>query len=156
MLDRDFKGQALVPTLSPISLWPSEAVPRYIPPPLEPHLTSEYSQLWPNTDRQHTGCEISSNMTRIWCINILVRVGGVSKKPFECHHCTKGFPKKADRDRHEVCVHRSKMEIPPRLHICPEKSCTRIRGFTRKDNLLDHLRRVHNRNIPKRKAVPKA
>jgi len=73
------------------------------------------------------------------------------EKPFECHYCNKDFPKKADRDRHEASVHRGEMSMPPGLHDCPERGCTRDKGFTRKDNLLDHLRRVHNKDIPKRK-----
>jgi hypothetical protein len=71
-------------------------------------------------------------------------------KPFQCRHCQKDFPKKADRDRHEASVHRNQMEEPPHLWDCTFKGCTRRRGFTRKDNLLDHLRRVHNKSIPKR------
>ncbi|KAF8251467.1 hypothetical protein K440DRAFT_613228 [Wilcoxina mikolae CBS 423.85] len=73
------------------------------------------------------------------------------EKPFDCHFCNKDFPKKADRDRHEASVHRNEMPMPPGLHDCPEENCTRDKGFTRKDNLLDHLRRVHNKDIPKRR-----
>ncbi|KAA8900213.1 hypothetical protein FN846DRAFT_148645 [Sphaerosporella brunnea] len=71
-------------------------------------------------------------------------------KPFDCRHCVKDFPKKADRDRHEASVHRGQMEKPPRMFYCNVNGCTRPRGFTRKDNLLDHVRRVHNLSIPKR------
>jgi len=77
---------------------------------------------------------------------------GQPQRPFQCNHCQKNFPKKADRDRHEFSVHREKMRTPRGLIDCPEKGCPRrdMKGFTRKDNLLDHRRRVHNRNIPKR------
>jgi len=83
-------------------------------------------------------------------VNMPLRVT-TPEKPFECHYCQKDFPKKADRDRHEASVHRGEMSMPPGLHDCPETGCTRDKGFTRKDNLLDHLRRVHNKDIPKRK-----
>ena len=43
------------------------------------------------------------------------------------------------------------MVKPPGLFFCEIGDCTRRRGFTRKDNLLDHQRRVHNTDIPKRK-----
>ncbi|KAF8253256.1 hypothetical protein K440DRAFT_282446 [Wilcoxina mikolae CBS 423.85] len=78
--------------------------------------------------------------------------GHVQPQPFQCNHCQKNFPKKADRDRHEFSVHREKMRTTRGLIDCPEKGCPRrdSNGFTRKDNLLDHRRRVHNRNIPKR------
>lgn len=51
-----------------------------------------------------------------------------------------------------MSVHREKIRTPRGLIDCPEKGCPRrdSNGFTRKDNLLDHRRRVHNRNIPKR------
>ena len=71
---------------------------------------------------------------------------------FECEHCRKVFPKKADRERHLYSVHRDQLHSPKKLIDCPERDCHRrgLSGFTRKDNLLDHRRRVHNVNIPKR------
>jgi len=48
-------------------------------------------------------------------------------------------------------MHREQMPKPPRLYYCYIAECARLRGFTRKDNLLDHQRRVHNADIPKRK-----
>ncbi|KAI5815277.1 hypothetical protein BZA77DRAFT_316135 [Pyronema omphalodes] len=76
-----------------------------------------------------------------------------SERLFDCHYCSKTFQKKADRDRHEGSIHRHCMPDAERpvLYHCPEKDCRRRGGFTRRDNLLDHRRRVHKADIPKRK-----
>lgn len=73
-------------------------------------------------------------------------------KIFNCNHigCTSTFRRKADRDRHYLCVHELKKD---RKYPCKFKMCDRKgeRGFMRKDHLTEHERNYHKSNWAKRR-----
>ncbi|KAH6684224.1 hypothetical protein B0J14DRAFT_572418 [Halenospora varia] len=62
-------------------------------------------------------------------------------RPYKCtdHNCkSKDFGTAGDLKRHRHSAHGT------RVHTCPVSSCKRHRhGFTRKDNLTDHMKRIH-------------
>ncbi|KXL43465.1 hypothetical protein M433DRAFT_961 [Acidomyces richmondensis BFW] len=64
------------------------------------------------------------------------------------------FSRAADLRRHIHIVHnRESLE----LINCEVPGCLRkgLNGFTRKDKMIDHMREVHKKNIPKRIVGPK-
>jgi len=79
------------------------------------------------------------------------------ERKYCCHHvnpatnqtCYKVFKRKADLQRHEVCVHN--IGHLQKLS-CPFNRCSRKgdNGFKRKDHLTEHLRHYHAKDIPKR------
>jgi hypothetical protein len=75
-------------------------------------------------------------------------------RPYRCEHkeCEKlqGFTYSGGLLRHEREVH-NKHGGPKSKLVCPHVDCKRhsAKGFTRKENLNEHLRRVHdNKNSP--------
>jgi len=70
-------------------------------------------------------------------------------RPYRCHHpqCAKlqGFTYSGGLLRHEREVH-SKHGGPKSQMMCPHPECKRHtgKGFTRKENLNEHIRRVHS------------
>ena len=66
------------------------------------------------------------------------------EKRFDCDECQRKFGSNHDLERHEVTVHQK-----GRLFTCPDASCKRAgKPFSRRDNLLKHLREVHGRKGP--------
>jgi len=63
---------------------------------------------------------------------------GITSRRFRCGDCNCSFKKKSDVERHESSVHH---HLAP--FFCREPGCTRVKGFTRKDNYNTHLRTVH-------------
>jgi hypothetical protein len=67
------------------------------------------------------------------------------ERPFVCleQSCNKRtFPDKGTLQRHQHSVHSN-----PHIH-CPVKSCRRhTKGFARKDNLREHIKRAHPRDL---------
>lgn len=68
------------------------------------------------------------------------------ERPFVCSEqsCNKrAFPDKGTLQRHQQSVHSN-----PHIR-CPVKSCRRhTKGFARKDNLREHIKRAHPRELP--------
>ncbi|EPE33879.1 C2H2 and C2HC zinc finger [Glarea lozoyensis ATCC 20868] len=90
---------------------------------------------------EHLGCNETQKFT---CRSALKR--HMENKHLRRHKCTiencnsKGFGNAGDLKRHQSTVHKQNS----RKHICPHAACKRHRhGFVRKDNLSEHLRRVH-------------
>jgi hypothetical protein len=74
-------------------------------------------------------------------------------RPYRCQHaeCAKlqGFTYSGGLLRHEREVH-NKHGGPKAALVCPHTECKRHsgKGFTRKENLNEHIRRVHGENKP--------
>ena len=81
-----------------------------------------------------------------------------SDKPHICREivegrpCLSSFKRKADFQRHMICVHHNK--DTSKIWYCDAPHCDRNSigaqgGFTQKDHLTEHLRSYHHRDIPK-------
>ncbi|KAF2427216.1 hypothetical protein EJ08DRAFT_357780 [Tothia fuscella] len=62
-------------------------------------------------------------------------------------NCEACFARKADRDRHVLCVHEKNKRYPCRFSKCTRKG---DQAFTRKDHLREHERNYHKKDIPKK------
>ncbi|OCK77149.1 hypothetical protein K432DRAFT_334459 [Lepidopterella palustris CBS 459.81] len=64
-----------------------------------------------------------------------------SARPHKCSFCNEGFLYPKDRDRHEK-THTRPYTSEETL-VCPVEGCTNTGGFSRRDNLQRHMRRLH-------------
>ena len=129
---------------------------------------------WPLFSGDHRIKERSMKLT---AFSTSTSPTGASRSRFECDECGKTFSTKNNRERHRSNMHRSNRSSPNTINLsassqgatesaelipvtferrkkwdCPYPTCKRKGkgGFSRRDNLIQHCRNVHNDKIPKR------
>ncbi|KAI5796565.1 hypothetical protein EDC01DRAFT_43835 [Geopyxis carbonaria] len=117
--------------------------------------TGRYEMDWMNQSRGRSYSEsvLESCGTGFKCTRCRYTAGSPEQltkhqqKHLKLHHCrfascsrTEGFATPNDRERHEKSIHK----IPGQYWKCMDEHCSSFgKEFSRRDNLKDHLRRMH-------------